>query len=271
VQRLVGAANQFAAHDPAARTTSAYTLASAEKTSRNPVQADARPLSELAIVAHELYSPLAAIEASATLMRLRQEECSADMRTLIKRIQTHSQRCAQIVHLARELVGSEGQSLQDVDLVSWLHDVVTQHERPVAISLDFACETDTLPCSINALAVETVVRNLIDNAVHAVERVDHNDRVEPNIRVELTLADATPGSQSLAHIDVLDTGCGLAHSDTTQHGGSVLSNKPNGLGLGLQICRTLAEALDGDLSLTERPTGARARLTIPLVDHAQRR
>ncbi|MEM7379203.1 MAG: HAMP domain-containing sensor histidine kinase, partial [Pseudomonadota bacterium] len=237
------------------------TAARALKThQRDPAPAPAGPRSsELALVAHELYNPLASIEATATLMQLKRDECPPDLQPLITRIQANSHRCVQVIALAREIANGQNSDADTVDLVGWAGDFVARMDHPAGVSVSVEAEMASAEVTVNKTMLETIVRNLVENAVHATQAVG----TTAPVRIQLSTwrdADALPTAQ----LDVVDTGCGLPERGDRGPMDPFFTTKASGLGLGLSICRSLAEALRGQLTLIREPEGTRARLTLPL-------
>jgi signal transduction histidine kinase/ActR/RegA family two-component response regulator len=120
---------------------------------------------------------------------------------------------------------------------------------------------------IDALRVKQVVANLVSNALKFTEQGE--------VRLSLCAAyDARIGMALFARVD--DTGPGLtpAARDTLfqrfsqGHGG--IARTHGGTGLGLAISRDLAQAMNGDLTLLDRPgPGASFELILPLRTCAQ--
>src|SRR4051812_38708643 len=86
--------------------------------------------------------------------------------------------------------------------------------------------------------LEQVVMNLVVNAFDAV--TGSNGPREVTVR-----ATRAAGSVSIA---VIDTGNGIARSDLPQIFEPFFTRKPNGMGIGLAICRTIVEAHGGRIS-----------------------
>jgi two-component system sensor kinase FixL len=68
-------------------------------------------------------------------------------------------------------------------------------------------------------------------------------------------------------VEVQDTGPGLDPKKLDRLFQSFYTTKPDGIGLGLAISRSIAEALGGRLSAApNKPRGAVFRLTLPVED-----
>jgi signal transduction histidine kinase len=66
-------------------------------------------------------------------------------------------------------------------------------------------------------------------------------------------------------LSVADTGCGIPKEMLERIFEPFVSTKESGLGLGLSICRRIAETHGGSLTVTSSPNGSCFRLMLPLV------
>jgi two-component system sensor kinase FixL len=104
--------------------------------------------------------------------------------------------------------------------------------------------------------VQQVLVNLLRNSTEAMADVKRRE-----LRVTTTLIDA-----ETIEIAVADTGPGLAKGVADRLFEPFLSTKPNGMGLGLSICRSIVEAHGGRLRGDPNPGGgAIFRFTLPAI------
>ncbi|MBB6088154.1 sensor histidine kinase [Wenzhouxiangella marina] len=117
--------------------------------------------------------------------------------------------------------------------------------RPVRI------EGTTLNADIDADQIEQLLINLLKNAQDAAEQTDGE------IEVRMTQ------DRRALRIEVLDSGPGIANPDNLFV--PFFTTKPGGTGIGLVLCRQIAEGHGGSLSLENRDDGPGcvARLTLP--------
>jgi signal transduction histidine kinase len=102
-----------------------------------------------------------------------------------------------------------------------------------------------------------VLLNLIMNGVEAMKEVTERAR-----ELTITSALAEPGSVLVV---VKDTGAGLDPAIVERMFQPFFTTKPDGLGMGLAICRSIVEAHGGRLWVSPRaPHGAEVRFTVPL-------
>jgi len=117
---------------------------------------------------------------------------------------------------------------------------------------------DDLPLVLaDRVQLQQVMINLIVNAVEAMAGAGGVDR-------ELTIVSDTNDANEVL-FEVQDTGPGLDPAQLDRLFQSFYTTKPHGIGMGLAISRSIAEAHGGRLSAAaNQPRGAIFRLTLPI-------
>lgn len=204
-------------------------------------------------IAHELNQPLGAIAnyANGLLMQLRAAPNlpAAALETPIVRLNDQVQRLAERLRHIRNFV-RKGQirprpTTLSAILESACHLCAWQFKAErIDIELDLG---DALPAVLaDATALEQVVVNLLLNALEA-------SRDMPGAhRVTLSSWQASPREVAFA---VTDQGPGLSAEQAVEVFAPFYSTKPEGLGMGLAISRSLMEAMSGELSLDTGTSG----------------
>jgi signal transduction histidine kinase len=104
--------------------------------------------------------------------------------------------------------------------------------------------------------------NLIQNAIDAMQSV--NDR-----RRELQVKTEHCGDDDSIKVTIADTGPGIDPGKSDAIFEAFFTTKPNGMGLGLAICRMIVERHGGQLSASSAsPYGAIFQITLPRSDPA---
>jgi two-component system sensor kinase FixL len=157
------------------------------------------------------------------------------------------ERAAQLVRRLREF-GRKGESVRRPEPIGKLIDeaaalaLIGARDSGIKVRLHIAPQLPDV--AVDRIQVQQVVVNLIRNAVEAME----------SERRELTVSAAPDGDGGIA-IRVADTGPGLAPQVAQRLFQPFVTTKPQGLGIGLSICRSIVEAHGGELRAEPNPGG----------------
>jgi PAS domain S-box-containing protein len=201
-------------------------------------------------IAHEINQPLAAISmySAAGLRTMQGEWDRGKIETWLEAINTQAKRASEIVKRVRRFVQKGEPQLGPVDLNLVARETVAlvDHDaraQEVEIVLELA---EGLPLvQAERVLLEQVVFNLVRNAMDAV-------LVGPGER-RVTLR--TAFDAQLVYVEVSDTGPGVDPVLGAQIFDSFVTSKQGGLGMGLAISRSIAEAHGGTLGYASRPGG----------------
>lgn len=212
-------------------------------------------------IAHELNQPLAAVIANAQAARRLLDDDGPDLdgaRQAMAQAATQGRRAADVIARLRRLIEMPGavQPRQPVDLEASARQVLELIEpelqgrgiRPQLLGRGRAALADPV-------AIEQIIHNLLGNAMRALDDVPAGER-----RLLLSLED--DGDRVV--LTVRDNGPGIAGEALMRVFEPFYTTRPGGLGLGLSLCETLAQAMDGTLTVRNaEPRGAEFRLTLP--------
>jgi two-component system sensor kinase FixL len=215
-------------------------------------------------LAHELNQPLAAIandvEACATYVRAGKGGQRL-LLGLLDRAGGEALRAGAIVDHMREFVQRTEPRLESTDL----RDVVRNATRWLAreleaehITLRLDIGTERLPVHVDRIQIEQVLVNLMQNAVDAIREAGTETR---EIRLR-----TSRGEGGIAEVAVDDTGTGVSAAAADRLYEPFFTTKPDGMGMGLAICLTIAEMHRGRLFVEPRTGehGTTVRLLLPL-------
>jgi two-component system, LuxR family, sensor histidine kinase DctS len=105
--------------------------------------------------------------------------------------------------------------------------------------------------------IEQVLLNLLKNAVEAMQATAPKDR-------EVVLSARANGDGTVA-VTVADRGCGIAAETADQLFTPFYTTKDEGMGMGLNICRSIIELHEGRLTVEPNPGGGSLfRFTLPI-------
>jgi PAS domain S-box-containing protein len=217
-----------------------------------------------ASIAHEINQPLAAIvtQSEAALRFLDRREPDLDeVRDALSCIARDGVRAADVIRGLRALAKKSGPQLTRLDIDDVIRQVLALargelQRNDVVLLTDLTA--DDRPVAGDRVQLQQVLLNLIMNGVEAMNGVTERTR-----ELTVSTALAEPGRSVL--IAVKDTGTGLDPAVADRMFQPFFTTKPDGLGMGLSICRSIIEAHHGRVWVSQRaPHGADIRFTVPL-------
>ncbi|MFC3692635.1 ATP-binding protein [Chenggangzhangella methanolivorans] len=215
-----------------------------------------------ASIAHELIQPISSMTMDVqTGMRLL-KRASPDVNGAIEtfeRLIRSTQRISGIVERTKNAVKGGQRKRTLIDLHALTQEVQSLLEREMRNSKSkiIIRSDDSSPRVVaDAIELQQVVINLVKNAIDAMQNVQPSDRV-----VEIDIG----SSGALARVSVLDRGAGISDHVLENMFRPFFTTKSNGVGMGLQICRSTIEAFGGDLSARNRERGGAVfEFTLPV-------
>lgn len=212
-------------------------------------------------IAHELNQPLAAITNYAEGMTRLIDAGRNDpvlLRDGARSIAGQAERAGIIIRRIRSFVRRREARRENMDINQVVRDTLVLFEgqaqrNGVPLHLSLA---EGLPIvSADRIEVEQVLLNLFQNALDAMLESEQRER---------GIGVATMRSGDKVEIAVRDHGTGLTPDVEAHLFDTFFTTKPQGLGLGLSICRTIVESHGGRLWATNEPTGGLTmRFTLP--------
>lgn len=146
-------------------------------------------------------------------------------------------------------------SLSDTSLKDIFHEQFQVHAMKMPEKVSLICDFDALPdifVHTDPKRVTQVLSNLISNAVEFTE--------VGSIRFSYRIV------EKYVLVEVIDTGIGISpqHQQAIFDRFVKVNSFKQGTGLGLTICKTIIEALNGTIGVDSRPgEGARFWFTLP--------
>lgn len=217
-------------------------------------------------LAHELNQPLTAIlaNAQAAVRFLGHDPPDlAEVRHGLHSIIESDKRAGEVIRRLRALLRKEHTDYRYLNLNELVEDVLRiirsdLLNRNISTSLELA--QDLPPVCGDAVQLQQVLLNLIINASDAL--ADTPDR-------EITLRTAFLPPDRLV-VSVSDVGRGIPDQDLDRIFSPFVTTKPDGLGLGLSVCRTIIGAHNGTLWAANNDSrGATVGFDLPMhVDQA---
>jgi len=133
------------------------------------------------------------------------------------------------------------------------------HQSGVELKLE--AESDLPTVLADSIQIQQVLLNLVRNAVEAVDSAD-----SPRREVNLVVGRAADGG---VQFTVRDTGPGLAPEALDKVFEPFYTTKADGIGIGLPLSRSIADAHGGRLWASAEPEGAAFHLVLPAAQELE--
>jgi two-component system sensor histidine kinase DctS len=203
-------------------------------------------------LAHELNQPLSAI-ASYTAGCLNRLDApafaAADLRPALTKLGAQAQRAGQIIRRVHDFVRKSEPRLQPCSLSQVVEDSVGFIDfdaRRRGVSIQMAPESRDHTVEADRILLEQVMLNLLRNGIEATSQ--DGTTVQPLV---ITIA----ADQDQAVVRVADRGPGIAAEAADTLFQPFYTTKAEGMGMGLNICRSIIEFHRGRLWFEPNPGG----------------
>jgi len=205
------------------------------------------------VLAHELNQPLAAIANynMGCVRRLRSGNWRpGELLDALEKSSAQAGRAGSIIQRVREFLRKRELDLAPSDLSGMIMDVAGliraeagRHAIDLRLDLD-----PRLPKALaDGIMIKQVLINLVRNAIEAMQAVPAEQR-------ELRIHSSAESPDRL-HVEVADRGPGLPSELTENLFRPFFTTKADGMGMGLQICRSIIEFHGGRMWATANPGG----------------
>jgi C4-dicarboxylate-specific signal transduction histidine kinase len=215
-----------------------------------------------ASIAHEVNQPLMAVVTNAdTCLRWLTKDPPdlREAREAAERIVGAGHRAGDIIRTIRVLARKSTPEMTRFDVNSTIRDVLTLTRGELQrhdVSLETELSAGLEPVLGDRGQMQQVVLNLIVNGIEAMTADTHHPRV-----LRMSSRTAGPGNVLIA---VADTGTGLDPTKVDYIFDAFFTTKPDGMGMGLSICRSIIETHGGRLwASPNSPRGSVFQFTVP--------
>lgn len=238
------------------------------------LQASARlaTMGELAsTLAHELNQPLAAISSYTTgaLNMIAAQGGGMDpalLKTALEKAGIQAQRAGHIIRSVHTFVKRREPSREPVIVQNMIDSVLPLVElqaRQFFVATQVQVEPGLPVVLADRVMLEQVLLNLTRNAIEAMQNI------APDQRILRIVAAPAPGLPPCVAISVIDRGHGIAEDVAQRLFSPFFSTKAEGMGMGLNVCRTAVEFHGGTLVHLANPEGGTIfRFTLPVTQAA---
>lgn len=210
-------------------------------------------------LAHEVNQPLTAMSTYVSGVRRLLDTGKPDLaQQAMERVVEQAERGRQIIQRLRDLVRKRETEKRIENLAQTIEEASALALAGVGERIHFAIEVagDVTAAVIDKVQIQQILINLIRNAVEAIAGLP-----DPHISVS-----AVRKGDSV-EVSVADSGPGLSQDVRAKLFQPFVTTKPHGMGVGLSVCRTIAEAHGGQLWAEDAPGGGTVfRFTLPLSE-----
>ncbi|TMB90419.1 MAG: PAS domain S-box protein [Chloroflexi bacterium] len=221
-------------------------------------------LGELATtLAHEINQPLAAIASNAQAAQrlLASAAVDPEVPEMLGDIRTDAQRAAQIIRRLRVLFKKEDSERQPVDVGEVIKEVLGLLRKELErrrIEVEVAMHPATPRVLGDIVQLQQVVLNVLVNAAEAMT----DDDARRRLHIDMAAREA-----GVLRLTIRDSGLGVAVAELERIFDRFVTSKPEGLGMGLSISRSIIEAHGGRIWATRNPDrGLTIHVELPCLE-----
>jgi signal transduction histidine kinase len=213
----------------------------------------------LLAISHELRSPLTRARVNAELL-----EPSGERSALLRDLGEMRDLITQLLESERLASGHSALLPEPTDLAALVHDVVSTQFAGQDLTLDL--QPVAGPPAVDAMRMRLLLRNLLANALRhsagAAQPPQVFVRREADDRIALGVRDHGPDGAALADEQLAQLGQAFYRPDSARTRGG------GGVGLGLYLCRLVAQAHGGELRIRRSDPGLEVSAVWPPVRQA---
>jgi signal transduction histidine kinase len=219
----------------------------------------------LAIVSHDLRTPLSVVHTTASMLlnpkyQLSPEQQREQHERIKRNVELMNRMIGDLLDMANLRAGKLSIDPRPTTLNDLLREAVTSHEalaRDKGVILVYETGGEPLAAHADRARIMQLLQNLLGNAVKFCKS---GDRISVTCRAR----------GAYAHIEISDTGPGIAADDMPRifepYYSASGKHQKTGTGLGLYISKGIVDAHGGEIGCTSQPgAGTTFVITLPLT------
>ncbi len=210
-------------------------------------------------LAHEISQPLTAILSYAQAGQRMLAGREPKLREILQYIINDDQRAAEVIQRLRTLLKKSVPEMKSLDINTLINETVVLIATDASVRnviLKSELENDLPFIRGDRIQLQQVLLNLISNGFDALESSKENR--------EIVISTKRLNADTIS-VEVKDSGCGIPSRNIAKLFTHFFTSKPDGLGMGLSISRSIVEAHGGRLDVKNNPDrGSTFYFTIPV-------
>jgi PAS domain S-box-containing protein len=210
-------------------------------------------------LAHEISQPLTAILSYAQAAQRMLADREPQLQEILQYIINDDQRAAEVIRRLRYLLKKSKPTFEALDVNVLIKDTVTlimPHITSRNKIIKFKLDNNLPMIHGDRIQLQQVLLNLISNSLEAMEMNKDS--------LELLISTSRKDTDTIL-IQVKDSGCGIPAENMKKLFEHFFTSKPDGLGMGLSISRSIVEAHGGRMEAENNPDhGAIFSFTVPI-------
>lgn len=215
-------------------------------------------------VSHELRNPLGAIRSGIDALAKLVGPADQRLTRIVELLDRSERRCDRVIGDLLDFARVRELDRQPTRIDEWLGALLDEQNLPRRVTLRRRLSS-RVEVPFDRDRIERALRNVLQNACHAIEAVENDDEA-----VEHFLTVTTCVRDGWLEISVADTGAGIEPDKRARVFEPLFTTKSFGVGLGLPMVKQTLEQHGGSVQLREAPKrGTEVVLTLPLSETQQ--
>ena len=225
-------------------------------------------------VGHELRNPLGVINTSIYYLKMVQPDASDKIRQKHAIIEQEVQNADKIIGDLLDFARLKPAEQETVNVDRLVRSTLERFPVPAGVELALDLPEHLPEVYADPRQVEQVLGNLVTNAYQAmastgsatgVASTGSATGVPKGGRLSIAAEQTTSGTEQWVRISVQDAGTGITPENMQKLFEPLFTTKPSGIGLGLVVCKKLAEANGGRIEVqSELGQGSTFTLVLPV-------
>ncbi|HOW35186.1 MAG TPA: ATP-binding protein [Candidatus Omnitrophota bacterium] len=198
-------------------------------------------------LAHEISQPLTAILSYAQAAQRILAGREPQLQEILQYIINDDQRASEVIRRLRSLLKKSKPTLESFDINVLINETAMLMATDVTVRnkvLKTELDTNLPAIRGDRIQLQQVLLNLISNSLDAMEGRDDSR--------ELVISTSRKGPNMIL-VEVKDSGCGIPAENMKKLFSHFFTSKPDGLGMGLSISRSIVEEHGGRLEAKNNP------------------